>query len=1051
MPVPMKQQMLSAWGAALVLLAPCFGQAPVPINAIPSRIVGHPNSEQNSGLASYNPNLVEGRELWNPQGIALDTSVSPPILYVADGNNNRILAWKNATNFQTGAHADLVIGQQDFFHTNAQGPGTVMQTGLYGPSGLAVYKGDLYVADANNNRILRYRQPFANLGNEFPDLYVGQPSLNSGAANYTGQVSPQGLALSPAGSSLAFDTAGSLWITDPGNRRVLRFKAADVAAGGGALTADLEIGQLDFSTVEAPLPVSDPLNPRVFATPRALGFDPSGRLFVCDSDGNQLNRVLVFVPPFTNNAAAVRIMGQAGANQTLTADQQYKTFLSLPSGLFFISGSAGKVGVLDAGDNRILLFDSFDKWPDPSTSFSPQATAVIGQPIFSSLGPNGGAGFIPPPGNNTLYLPAGAFFSGMELYVSDSGNNRVLGLPFQGGSFAAANALWGQDTYSMMQPNLIEGREFYFAQAAGSGVSADAGMALDSAGDTPHLYVSDPFNNRVLGFNDFRNLKAGAAADIVIGQQDFNSGVCNGNGDTNHPTQSSLCHPTGLLVDSDGNLYVADTFNGRVLRFPAPFAHNGSEQADLVLGQHSFTATITDPTSSTMARPYGLALAGNTGLLVSDELHNRVLFFPFSAGGTFGAGTDNGKAATKVFGQADFTSSGSGNTDASLDAPHHIAADTDTRLYVTDSANNRVPIFDAVPNNPASGAHASLILPNLASPQGIYVNPATDEIWITNTNSNTAAIQKYPRFETLQFSPASLGSVQAAYNPLAVVQDQYGDVMVADASNRVGFYFPGLQGINGVNFLPSRSLAPGVLASLCSPGSNCNGGAAYFGANTALNTDLPNPYPLPTTLGDVQVMFNGQAAPLYFVSPAQINFVAPNSAPTSGTADVTVVQQSTGRVYAAGPVAMNTVSPAIFAGFTGAMRQAAVLNQDNSINSATNAAARGSVITIYATGQGYLPNAPPDGSPPPSLVETPTKPTVFLNACDVNDAACTQENFDHILFSGLSPQFPGVWQINVRIPQNTGVGPQVILALIVNSVSSFDAATAGWATTMAVK
>src|SRR5271157_192604 len=186
MPVPMTQAMLSAWGAALVLLVPCFGQAPVPINAIPSRIVGHPNPEQNSGLASYNPNLVEGRELWSPQGIALDTSVSPPILYVADGNNNRILAWKNATNFQTGARADLVIGQQDFFHTNAQGPGIGLQTGLYGPSGLAVYKGDLYVADTNNNRILRYRQPFANLGNEFPDLYIGQPSLNSRTANYTG-------------------------------------------------------------------------------------------------------------------------------------------------------------------------------------------------------------------------------------------------------------------------------------------------------------------------------------------------------------------------------------------------------------------------------------------------------------------------------------------------------------------------------------------------------------------------------------------------------------------------------------------------------------------------------------------------------------------------------------------------------------------------------------------------------------------------------------------------------------------------------------------------
>ncbi|HEY2013661.1 MAG TPA: hypothetical protein VGH38_09185, partial [Bryobacteraceae bacterium] len=67
------------------------------------------------------------------------------------------------------------------------------------------------------------------------------------------------------------------------------------------------------------------------------------------------------------------------------------------------------------------------------------------------------------------------------------------------------------------------------------------------------------------------------------------------------------------------------------------------------------------------------------------------------------------------------------------------------------------------------------------------------------------------------------------------------------------------------------------------------------------------------------------------------------------------------------------------------------------------------------------------------------------------DAACTQEPSQHISFSGLSPQFPGVWQINVKIPQNTGIGGQVPIAVIVNSVSSFDITNAGWATTIAVK
>src|ERR1043165_9403190 len=99
-----------------------FSQSPpVPLNIIPSRIVGHPKPEQFAPI-SVNPNLVEGREVFQPQGIALDTSVTPPVLYVSDTGNNRILVWKNALTFTNGKSADLVIGQPDFYQTAAGGP-----------------------------------------------------------------------------------------------------------------------------------------------------------------------------------------------------------------------------------------------------------------------------------------------------------------------------------------------------------------------------------------------------------------------------------------------------------------------------------------------------------------------------------------------------------------------------------------------------------------------------------------------------------------------------------------------------------------------------------------------------------------------------------------------------------------------------------------------------------------------------------------------------------------------------------------------------------------
>src|SRR3954447_12330557 len=132
--------------------------AQITLNGVPTREIGQPQLPQPNPLnvVTSNPNLVEGRELFNPGGIALDTSVTPPRVYVADTRNNRVLGWSNAAGFTSGQPANLVLGQRDFFSTAANGPGrnagNPLSTGFTLPSGLAVFQGDLYVADAGNNR-----------------------------------------------------------------------------------------------------------------------------------------------------------------------------------------------------------------------------------------------------------------------------------------------------------------------------------------------------------------------------------------------------------------------------------------------------------------------------------------------------------------------------------------------------------------------------------------------------------------------------------------------------------------------------------------------------------------------------------------------------------------------------------------------------------------------------------------------------------------------------------------------------------------------------------
>src|SRR5436309_2269452 len=91
----------------------------VTLNPNPSRVIGQVNLNINS-LA---PNLVDGRKLNSPGAVVVDTTSSPPILYVTDSGNNRILAWRDAAHLANAAPADRVIGQSDFSSTFPQGPG----------------------------------------------------------------------------------------------------------------------------------------------------------------------------------------------------------------------------------------------------------------------------------------------------------------------------------------------------------------------------------------------------------------------------------------------------------------------------------------------------------------------------------------------------------------------------------------------------------------------------------------------------------------------------------------------------------------------------------------------------------------------------------------------------------------------------------------------------------------------------------------------------------------------------------------------------------------
>lgn len=1035
----------TAWVVALLWIGCVPHLDAQALNRKPYVSLGHPRLTATAtdplDRDTDSANFVEGREFNQPLALAIDTSSNPPVLYVADAGNNRVLAWKNALQFVNGAFADLIIGQKDRYSTLAQGPGRSLTSGLNTPTALAVDKaGNLYVADAGNNRILRYPKPFAQaVEYKVPDLVLGQLNLGINTAN-AGGISDKSLALGGARSGLALDRQGNLWVSDTGNNRILRYRSGDLVAGRNGPAADLVLGQVDFltNTVQG-----GRTSKTALSGPGSLAIDDQGRVLTTD----RFSRVVVFEPPFRSGIDAKRILGIQTAAQGQPPpppvnDSSLGGADGPAQGVFLLGA---RVGVADTGNHRIMIYDSPELWPTEQTAFSPAARFVFGQENFLSARPNRGDPAnlqrTPDPSSNSLQFPFDAFLLGDELFVVDTGNHRVIVVTQTSpGVLGNATRVLGQFGFSYSAANLIEGREF----------NSPAALIVDTTVQPPRLYVADSRNNRVLGFRDFQKYKLGDRADVVIGQPDFLSSTLNyPSGDVTLPTDSGLAQPSGLLLDNAGNLYVADTGNGRVLRFPKPFEQprTALQRADLVIGQATFTDRLTEPTARTMRAPVGLAFTGESAtsaadrgaLIVSDATNNRVLYFPkpFS----------NGMAATKVFGQIDFTSTSSNaDPERNFSSPRHIAVDSDDRLYVCDSGRGRVLIFDRAPgltNQPtpaqtlgrgAEGRQAG----DLTTPVGIAISPVSGRIWVADAQQNR--IVRFPKFDQL-FTNNAPDSAVFAVSPVAAALDRFENLLAADSSSRILYFVPELSVTNAANFL-SRPLAPGAIVSVFPFNSSLCGNTRCdpvpFGADTKSFDSLPAPIPLPRDMVDIQMRVNQQPAGLFFVSPQQINALLPINLPNSGTARLEIVRPFSGQILGFVDVRMDAASPGLFSLNSNGAGGAAALNEEAAcrpepsffrcFNLPTNPIARGQVIQLFGTGQGFIEGAPPDGFPATEALPTAERTRVSLNGEFVDDA--------NVLYSGLAPGLIGVWQVNVRVPQSVTPGNFIPVNVVLRSIGT---------------
>lgn len=480
------------------------------------------------------PNFTDPSGLFSPTGVAIDRSVTPNRIYVADQNNSRVLGWNDASSFTDGAPADLVIGQPDFNSSlwNQNG-GTPNANTLWFPTAVAVDgSGNLYVLDDGNNRVLEYDSPFTT--DTTADRVFGQPDFSSNLCNQ-GLAGPTPDTLCPPyvgnvnTGGLAVDNAGNLYVTDARNNRVLEYDNPLAPGGGtpgtpgsaGDATADLIFGSNVFNQVS-------PASPTTLNNPTSVAVDASNNVYIADW-GN--NRALEYYDPLAAGGGAP---GTPGSSGDTTADlvlgqPNLNTGGCLevpptypPNELCYPTGVT-----VDSGGNVYV-----------SDNYFGQRVLEFNAPISSNQ-------------NANLIIPAFQFPAQLAI---DSSDNLYLAL---------ADAGYVEEfdqpvTTQVITPN----RSLGLAGINGvkpSGMRVPGGVAIDSSVSPNRIFTSD-LNQRILGWKNASSFANGAPADLSFNPQPQNF------------------YPNRIAVDPQGNLYISGAIvmppnpsQGELLEYDTPF------------------------------------------------------------------------------------------------------------------------------------------------------------------------------------------------------------------------------------------------------------------------------------------------------------------------------------------------------------------------------------------------------------------------------------------------------------------------------------------------
>lgn len=547
-------------------------------------------------------------------GIAVDSLGD--LFFVGDG---RIREVDHATGTITSVAGNGTLG-----FSGDGGPATAAELSF--PAGIAVApSGDLFIADFGNRRIREV------------DHVTGiiTTVAGNGAYGFSGDDGPATSAELAGPGGVAVDSSGNLFIADSGNNRI-----REVNLATGVITTVAGNGTDAFSGDGGPATSAE------LYGPADVAIDSSGDLIIADGYNYRIREV--------DHATGVINTVAGNGSRAFSGDGEPATAGEVDSPQNVAVDSSGDLFIADGPNNRVREVN--------------HATGIISTIAGNGTGGFGGFGGFGGDGGpaTAAYLsnPQGiAVDSSGDVFIADSTNFRVREVNHATGviTTVAGNGTSG------------------FSGDGGTATAAELGylegIAIDSSGD---LFIADWLHNRIREVNH-----ATGVITTVAG-----NGMSGFSGDGGPATAAELSSPESIAVDSSGDLFIAD--NNRVREVDRA---TGIITTVAGNGTSGFSGDGGAATAAELSGPAGIAVDSPGDLFIVDAFNGRVREVDHAAGvittvagnGTQGFSGDGGPASAAEFGFA----GGPGGTPF-LDGPEGVAVDSSGDLFIADQSNNRI-------------------------------------------------------------------------------------------------------------------------------------------------------------------------------------------------------------------------------------------------------------------------------------------------------------------------------------------------------------------------